>query len=47
MAQKCVSFNYKSVVTIGGNDYMIHFQFMTKNNVVGKNNDLNEKSGQS
>ena len=41
-----MSFSYNSVVTIGGNDYIIHFQFLTKTNVVGKNNDLREKSGQ-
>ena len=38
-----MSFNYKSVVTIGGNDCMIHFQFMTKINIMGKNNNLSEK----
>ena len=41
-----MSFNYNSVVSIEENDYMIHSQFMTEINVVVKNNDLSEKSGQ-
>ena len=41
-----MSFTSNSVVTIGGNDYMVQFQFMTKINVVAKNNDLSKKSGQ-
>ena len=43
MAHKGMSFNYNSVVTTGGNDYMIHFWFMTKIMVVDKNNGLSEK----
>ena len=42
-----MNFNYNSVVSIEENDdYMIQPQFMTKINVVVKNNDLSEKSGQ-
>ena len=34
MTQKSMSFNDIAIATIGGNDYRIHFRFMTKNKVI-------------
>ena len=48
MAQKYMSLNHFSIVTIGKKDYRINFWFITKSEGVDrmKKLDLSEKSGQ-
>ena len=46
--EKSMSSNDVAIVTVGKNNYRIHFCFMTKNEVVNrmKNANLNKNSGQ-
>ena len=48
MAQKPMNFNNFDIVSVGRNDYRIHFWFMTKSEAENKMKkvDLSEKSGQ-
>ena len=48
MAQKPMNFNNFDIVSVGRNDYRIHFWFMTKSEAENKMKkvDLSEKRGQ-
>ena len=45
--QKAMNFNDVAIVSIKGNDYRIHFWYMSKDDTINIMNDssLNEKSG--
>ena len=45
--QKVMNFNDVAIVSIKGNDYRIHFWYMSKSDAINimKNYNLNEKSG--
>ena len=47
LMQKAVSFNDVAIVSIKGNDYRIHFRYMSKNDaiVLMTNSNLNDKNG--
>ena len=45
--QKVMNFNDVAIVSIKGNNYRIHFWYMSKNDAINimKNSNLNEKYG--
>ena len=45
--QKAINFNDVAIVSIKGNDYRIHFWYMSKDDAISvmKNSNLNEKTG--
>ena len=45
--QKTMNFNDVAIVSVKGNDYRIHFWYMSKYDAIKilKNSNLNEKSG--
>ena len=45
--QKAMNFNDVAIVSIKGNDYRIHFRYMSKDEAISimHNSDLNEKTG--
>ena len=45
--QKAMNFNDLVIVSIKGNDYRIHFWYMSRNDTINimNNSNLNEKSG--
>ena len=45
--QKVITFNDVAIVSIKGNDYRIHFWYMSKDDAINimNNSDLNEKTG--
>ena len=45
--QKAITFNDVAIVSIKGNDYRIHFWYMSKDDAINimNNSDLNEKTG--
>ena len=45
--QKAMNFNDVSIVSIKGNDYRIHFWYMSKDDAISimNNSSLNEKTG--
>ena len=45
--QKAMNFNDVAIVSIKGNDYIIHFRYMSKDDAINitKNSNSNEKSG--
>ena len=47
LMQKALNFNDVVIVSVKGNDYRIHFWYMTKDDTINivKNPDVNEKSG--
>ena len=47
LMQKAVNFNHVAIVSIKGNDYRIHFWYMSKNDaiVLMTNSNLNDKNG--
>ena len=47
LMQKAMNFNDVSIVSIKGNDYRIHFWYMSKNDAINvmNNSSLNEKTG--
>ena len=47
LMQKAMTFNDVAIVSIKGNDYRIHFWYMTKDYAINKmkNSNLNEKTG--
>ena len=47
LMQKAMNFNDVAIVSIKGNDYRIHFWYMSKDDAINimKNSNLNEKSG--
>ena len=47
LMQKAMNFNDVAVVSIKGNDYRIHFWYMSKDNAISimNNSNLNEKTG--
>ena len=49
LMQKAINFNYVAIVSIKGNDYRIHFWYMSKDDAISKmnNSNLNEKTGLS
>ena len=47
LMQKAMNFNDVAIVSIKGNDYRIHFWYMSKNDAINSinNSSLNEKTG--
>ena len=47
LMQKAASFDDVAIASIKGNDYRIHFWYMSKNDAISKinNSNLNEKTG--
>ena len=47
LMQKAVNFNDVAIVSIKGNDYRIHFWYMSKDDAISimNNSNLNEKTG--
>ena len=47
LMQKATGFGDVAIVSIEGNDYIIHFWYMSKNNAISimNNSNLNEKTG--
>ena len=47
LMQKAMNFNDVAIVSIKGNDYRIHFWYMSKNDAIAlmTNSDLNDKNG--
>ena len=47
LMQKAMSFNDVAIVSIKGNDYRIHFWYMSKNDAIAlmNNSNLNDKNG--
>ena len=47
LMQKAINFNDVAIVSIKGNDYRIHFWYMSKNDAINimNNSNLNEKTG--
>ena len=47
LMQKAMNFNDVAIVSIKGNDYRIHFRYMSKDDAISimNNSDLNEKTG--
>ena len=47
LIQKAMNFNDVAIVSIKGNDYRIHFWYMSKDNAISimNNSNLNEKTG--
>ena len=47
LMQKAMSFNDLAIVSIKGNDYRIHFWYMSKNDAIAlmNNSNLNDKNG--
>ena len=47
LKQKAMSFNDIAIVSIKGNEYRIHFWYISKDHAINtmKNSDLNEESG--
>ena len=47
LMQKAINFNNVAIVFVKGDDYRIHFWYMSKDDEINilKNSDLNEKSG--
>ena len=45
--QKAMNFNDPAIVSVKGNDYRIHFWYMSKDDAINimNNSDLSEKSG--
>ena len=45
--QKAISFNYVVIVSMKGNDYRIHFWYMSKNDAIDlmTNSNLKDKNG--
>ena len=45
--QKAMNFNDAAIVSVKGNDYRIHFWYMSKDDAINimNNSDLSEKSG--
>ena len=45
--QKAMTFNYVTIIYVKGNDYRIHFWYMSKDDAISimNNCSLNEKSG--
>ena len=45
--QKAISFKHAAIVSIKGNDYRIHFCYISKNDaiVIMTNSSLNDKNG--
>ena len=45
--QKSMNFNDVAIVSVKGNDYRIHFWYMSKDNTIRlmNNSNLNEKTG--
>ena len=45
--QKAMNFNDVTIVSIKGNDYRIHFRYMSKNDAINimNNSNLNEETG--
>ena len=49
LMQKAMNINDVAIVSVKGNEYRIHFWYMSKDDTINirKNSDLNEKSGLS
>ena len=49
LMQKALNINDVAIVSVKGNEYRIHFWYMSKNDTINirKNSNLNEKSGLS
>ena len=47
--QKVMNFKDAAIVSVKGNDYRIHFWYMTKDDAINiiKNSDFNENTGSS
>ena len=47
LMQKAANFNDVSIVSVKGNDYRIHFWYMSQDHAINimKNSDLNENTG--
>ena len=47
LMQKAVNFNDVGIVSVKGNDYRIHFWYMSQDHAINimKNSDLNENTG--
>ena len=47
LIQNTMNFNVVAIVSIKGNDYRIHFWYISKNDVISimNNSDLNERKG--
>ena len=47
LMQKAMNFNYVAIVSIKGNDYRIHFWYMSKDDAITimNNSNLNERTG--
>ena len=47
LMQKAMIFNYVAIISVKGNDYRIHFWYMSKDDAISimNNCSLNEKSG--
>ena len=45
--QKAISFNYVAIVSMKGNDYRIHFWYMSENDAIDlmTNSNLKDKNG--
>ena len=47
LMQKAISFKHAAIASINGNDYRIHFWYMSKNDAIAlmTNSNLNDKNG--
>ena len=47
LMQKAMNFNYVTIVSVKGNDYRIHFWYVSKNDAINimNNSNLNKKTG--